>query len=72
VFAFLAERPDPDESASSGEQALLGAAGPVGRWGIPGLDLEALRRQGQELLYRPIATRVDEKQRTTPSPPGSR
>jgi hypothetical protein len=52
----------PGESAPSGEQA-LGAVGPLGRWGIPGLDPGALRRLGQELLYRADPDAVEERER---------
>ena len=53
----------PGESAPSGGQAVLGAVGSLGRWGIPGLDPGALRRLGQELLYRADPDAVEEKQR---------
>ena len=47
----------------SGERALPGAAGLLGRWGIPGLDPGALRRLGQELLYRADPDAVEERER---------
>jgi Domain of unknown function (DUF222) len=53
----------PGESAPSGERSLLGAVGPLGRWGIPGLDPGALRRLGQELLYRADPDAVEERER---------
>ncbi len=42
---------------------MLGAVGPLGRWGIPGLDPGALRRLGQELLYRTDPDAVEERER---------
>ena len=51
------------EQASPDERALLGAVGPLGRWGIPGLDPGALRRLGQELLYRADPDAVEERER---------
>jgi len=53
----------PGGSAPSGEQALLGAVGSMGRWGIPGLDPGALRRLGQELLYRADPDAAEERER---------
>jgi hypothetical protein len=53
----------PGESAPSGERTVLGAVGPLGRWGIPGLDPGALRRLGQELLYRTDPDAVEERER---------
>ena len=49
--------------APADEQALPDAAGPLGRWGIPGLDPGALRRLGQELLYRADPDAVEERER---------
>jgi len=53
----------PGGSAPSGEQALLGAMGSMGRRGIPGLDPGALRRLGQELLYRADPDAAEERER---------
>ena len=53
----------PGGQAPSGEQPVPGAVGPLGRWGIPGLDPGALRRLGQELLYRADPDAVEERER---------
>ena len=61
--ASTGEQGSSGEQGPSGEQGRPGAAGPLGRWGIPGLDPGALRRLGQELLYRADPDAVEERER---------
>ena len=52
-----------DEQPSADEQPLPRAVGPLGRWEVPGLGPGALRRLGQELLYRADPDAVEERER---------